>query len=133
MNQEFDNIIDHICVKDHRYRRESYAFLMEALSFTQKKFKRSKHVSGTELLKGIQELLQKKFGLMTLTVLNHWGIRNTEDFGNIVFNLVEHKILSKTEEDSLEDFRKGYDFQKVFRDGYRKRFHKQVSRIKRFS
>ncbi|MDP8265883.1 MAG: hypothetical protein P9M07_02920 [Candidatus Aceula meridiana] len=132
MNQEFDNVVETIYAKDTRYSHEAYEFLMEALNFTQKKFRRSKHVSGEELLKGAQELLQEKFGLMTLTVLEHWGIKTTEDFGNMVFNLVEHKILSKTDEDSIKDFKDGYDFQKVFGHGYRKRFEKQVSRIRNF-
>ena len=51
---------------------------------------------------------------MTITVLEHWGIKSTEDFGNIVFNLVENRVLSKTEDDSIEEFRDGYDFAEVF-------------------
>lgn len=132
MNQQFDAVLDTICHKDPRYKREAYEFIMEALSYTQKRFRRSKHVTGEELLIGIRQLLQKKFGLMTLTVLTHWGIKSTEDFGHLVFNLVGHKILSKTEEDTLESFRNGYNFQEVFDAGYRKRFHRQVSRMRSF-
>lgn len=132
MNQQFDAVLDTICHKDSRYKREAYEFVMEALSYTQKKFRRSKHVTGGELLIGIRQLLQKKFGLMTLTVLGHWGIKSTEDFGHLVFNLVGHKILSKTEEDTIESFRDGYDFREVFDVGYRKRFHRQVSRMRNF-
>ncbi|MDD3375285.1 MAG: hypothetical protein PHY73_06160 [Candidatus Omnitrophica bacterium] len=132
MNQEFDNVVDKICVKDNRYKREAYEFVMEALSFTQKKFRRSKHVAGKELLEGIRQLLEDKFGLMVLTVLEHWGVKTTEDFGHIVFNLVENKILSKTEEDTLESFQQAYDFHEVFHVGYKKRFEKQVSRMRNF-
>jgi uncharacterized repeat protein (TIGR04138 family) len=130
MHQEFNNIVDGICEKDPRYKREAYEFVMEALTFTQKKFSRVKHVSGVELLQGMRELLEDKFGLMTLTVLSHWGIKRTEDFGRIVFNLVRYKVLSKTDQDSLEDFRHGYDFEEVFGHAYRKRFHRQVSRLR---
>jgi uncharacterized repeat protein (TIGR04138 family) len=130
MNQQFFSVVDTICEKDTRYKREAYEFVMEALTFTQKRFRRDKHVSGEELLTGIRQLLQRKFGLMTLTVLKHWGVQSTEDFGHIVFNLVQHKVLSKTEEDTLESFRNGYDFHEVFHIGYRKRFHRQISRMR---
>jgi len=132
MNQQFDTVIDIICEKDPRYKREAYEFVMEALTFTQKRFRRTKHVTGAELLVGIRQFLQRKFGLMTLTVLEHWGITKTEDFGHIVFNLVHHKVLSKTEEDTLESFQDVYDFREVFEVGYRKRFHRQVSRLRNF-
>jgi uncharacterized repeat protein (TIGR04138 family) len=130
MNQQFDAVVDIICEKDLRYKREAYEFIMEALSYTQKRFRRVKHVTGTELLVGIKQLLQRKFGLMTMTVLEYWGIKNTEDFGHIVFNLVSHKMLSKTEEDTMESFQNVYDFREVFDVGYRKRFHRQVSRMR---
>ncbi len=103
---------------------------MEALTFTQKKFRSIKHVSGTELLEGIKQLLVKKFGPMTMTVLNHWGIKETEDFGHVFFNLVENKVLSKTEDDDIQSFRDVYDFEKVFSDDYRKRMNKKISRMR---
>ena len=87
MNQEFYNILEVICEKDSRYKQDSYEFVMEALAYSQKKFRRVKHVSGIELLEGMKELLLNKYGPMTLLVLHHWGVRSTEDFGRIVFNL----------------------------------------------
>ena len=56
---------------------------------------------------------------MALTVLSEWGLRRSEDFGEIVFNMVEHGILSKTENDSRKDFQDGYDFEKAFRSPFR--------------
>ncbi len=132
MNQEFNNILDFICDRDRRYKQDAYEFVMESLSFTQKKFRRSKHVSGMELLEGMRELLLNKFGPMTLTVLNHWGIESTEDFGHIVFNLVDNKVLSKSDEDNIESFRDGYDFEEVFQRGYRKQLEKKISRMRSF-
>ena len=132
MNQEIDNLLEEICEKDKRYGRDAYEFVLEALSFTQKKLRRLKHVTGEELLGGIRELLFNKFGLMTLPVLRHWGIRSTEDFGNIVFNLVENRILSKTEDDSIESFKNGYDFHEAFNVGYRRMLEKKISRMRSF-
>jgi uncharacterized repeat protein (TIGR04138 family) len=52
---------------------------------------------------------------MTLTVFEEWGIRQCSDFGEIVFNLIEAGVLSKTEKDSRADFAEGYDFEEAFR------------------
>ncbi|HPN89154.1 MAG TPA: hypothetical protein PLH56_07465 [Candidatus Omnitrophota bacterium] len=130
MNQEFDDIVERICERDPRYKQDAYAFVMEALSFTQKKQDYPRHVSGEEILNGMKEILLDKYGLMALTVLEHWGIKNTEDFGHIVFNLVENKILTKTEDDNIDTFKDAYDFQEVFNRGYRKNLHKRISRMR---
>ena len=55
-----------------------------------------------------------RFGPLAKDVLNFWGVRATEDFGNIVFNLVEAGLLLKTKEDSLADFIDVYDFDAAF-------------------
>jgi len=130
MSEKFDTIIEDIYEQDIRYKEGAYVFVMEALAYTQKKYKCTKHVKGEEMLQGMKELLLKKFGPMTLTVLKHWGINNTEDFGNIVFNLVENRVLSKTEDDNIEEFRDGYDFGEVFDSGYRKQLAKKISRMR---
>ncbi len=130
MNREFDNVIDQICEKDSRYRRDAYEFVMEALNFTQKKFRRVKHVTGEELLEGVRALLLERFGPMALSVLHHWGVKATEDFGNIVFNLVENKVLSKTDEDTIESFKNGYDFKEAFHEGYQKQLAKRISKMR---
>ena len=44
-----------------------------------------------------------------MTVLEHWGIQSTEDFGNIIFNLVENQVLSKTLDDHIDQFRNGFN------------------------
>jgi uncharacterized repeat protein (TIGR04138 family) len=130
MKENFYIIVERICENDPRYKEGAYSFVMEALSFTQKKFHNPRHLCGEELLDGIRELLLRKFGPMTMSVLKHWGIKRTEDFGNIVFNLVENKVLSKTEDDSIDHFRNGYDFTEVFHYGYRKDLHKKISRMR---
>lgn len=130
MKQKVDDILDQIIEADPRYSADAYEFVLEALSYTQRKFGKSKHVSGKELLEGVKVLLMEKFGPMTMTVLQHWGIERTEDFGNIVFNLVSRKILSKTEEDNIESFRDVFDFDKVFAKGYQRGLEKRISRMR---
>ena len=130
MNDEFFSIVSDIWNKDNRYHPEAYEFVMEALSYSQKKFKQSKHVAGPQLLEGIKTLMFHKFGPMALTVLNYWGIKTTDDFGNIVFNLVEYKILSKDTQDHYESFKNAYDFEEVFNKDYRKQLAKRLKSMR---
>ncbi len=110
--------IDEIVEAHPPYDRDGYLFLLEAIEFTVTELGERRHVSGRELLDGIREYGIKKFGPTTCLVFKHWGITETLDFGRMVFILVEHKLLRKTPEDSLEDFRNVYDFKEVFEDHY---------------
>jgi uncharacterized repeat protein (TIGR04138 family) len=116
----FEEAIGLIQAKDVRYHRDAYLFLREALDHTQKAIGKDnqgqiRHVSGQELLAGIREYALSQFGPMTLMVLEEWGVRQCEDFGEIVFNMVEIGLLAKTENDSRADFAGGYDFTEAFR------------------
>ncbi|MCH7761254.1 hypothetical protein IIA15_07660 [candidate division TA06 bacterium] len=119
MKEETLVLIENILEKDPRYKTEAYGFVLAALTFTQKRFNKKKHVSGRELLEGIRELALDTYGPMTKSVFNFWGVRKTEDFGEIVFNLVETKLLGRREEDRKEEFKDVYDFEKAFRKGYK--------------
>ena len=94
--------------------------MKDALDHTQKLVLKSgqgklRHVTGQELLGGIRDYALGQFGPMTMTVFEEWGVRSCADFGEIVFNMVEHSLLAKTERDSREDFKDGYDFADAFR------------------
>ena len=124
--QNFAEAVDEILRKDSRYDRDSYYFVREGLDFTLKMLKKSahaqqahRHVSGQELLEGLRRYALDEFGPMAKTVLDHWGVRKCADFGEIVFNLVEKGVLGKTEQDRLEDFKSGYDFDEAFVKPYR--------------
>ena len=106
--------VEEIVDKDPRYRPDAYEFVMQALWFTQKKLNRKGHVTGRELLEGIREFGLDQYGPLVRTVFGHWGIKATEDFGEIVFSMVENKLLGKTDQDSREDFKNVYDFDKAF-------------------
>lgn len=72
------------------------------------------HITGAELLEGIRQLALKQFGLMTTTVFHQWGIETTEDFGRLVFELIERGEMKKNETDSLADFCGIYSFEEEF-------------------
>jgi uncharacterized repeat protein (TIGR04138 family) len=124
--------------RDRRYAYEAYEFLFHALHHTQKMLGREPppppviegqeqpaqeqdprfHVTGQELAHGIRELALQEFGLMARTVFSQWGIQRTDDFGEMVFNLVEAGLMSKTDQDTREDFRAVYDLDQALVQGY---------------
>jgi uncharacterized repeat protein (TIGR04138 family) len=115
----FEEVLEQIVIKDTRYHREAYLFVREGLDFAQKQISKShkneiRHITGQELLGGLRDYGLSQYGPLTSTVLEEWGLRRCEDFGEIVFNMVEHGLLSKTEKDSREDFKGGYDFTEAF-------------------
>jgi len=117
---DFDQAIEQVLACDPRYPREAYLFLRDALDHTQEQIARhdqgrERHVTGQELLHGIREFSLAQFGPMALMVFDDWGIRAGEDFGSMVFNMVGAGLLGKTEQDCLDDFRGGYDFEEAFR------------------
>lgn len=120
---DFDTALEPLLARDPRYQRAAYHFVREALDHAQrllseKGHKIPRHVSGAELLDGIRDLALKQFGPMACCVLEEWGITRCEDFGELVFNMIEHQILKKTEQDSREDFRGGFNFDEAFRQPF---------------
>jgi len=106
--------IEDIVNRDVRYKLDAYNFVLEALNCTVSRRRVRRHITGKELLEEIKQYAKAQFGPMALSVFEHWGVSSTEDFGHIVFNLVNARILNKTEQDSIEDFKNGYDFKEVF-------------------
>lgn len=116
--QNFLDKIEKVMEKNSRYKFEAYSFVMAALHHTVSKLDKQRHITGRELLEGIRDYALDQYGMMTRTVLNYWGIETTEDFGRIVFALVEVGVLRKQPEDSIEDFKNVYDFKQAFDMGY---------------
>ena len=116
--------------RDPRYVYEAYEFVFTALSHTQKLLGRvpaddgtvpgpQYHVSGRELVLGIRDLAVREFGLMARIVFRLWGINRTGDFGEIVFNLVEQNLMSKTDQDSRADFQDVFDLDQALVQEFR--------------
>ena len=120
--------IAEIVRRDGRFAYEAYEFMFEALSQTQRMFGRAPvegetpgrdhHVSGPEILKGVISLAREEFGFLARTVFNQWGLRKTDDIGEVVFNLIEADLLSKTESDRRADFQDLFDLDRALVDGF---------------
>jgi uncharacterized repeat protein (TIGR04138 family) len=130
----FENTVDRIIARDPRYRREAYLFVREGLDYTQKLLVQSgqegvRHVTGQELLSGIRAYALEGFGPMAMLVLQEWGVTRCEDFGELVFNMIEGGLLAKTETDRHEDFQGGYDFFEAFRRPFFPKTPKDPARL----
>jgi uncharacterized repeat protein (TIGR04138 family) len=130
----FNAKLAEVVKRDARYSYEAYEFLFQALHHTQKRLGREPpperaageaaaepkhHVSGPELLEGVRALALQEFGLMAHTVFRMWGIHKTDDFGEIVFTLVDAELMSATPGDRREDFCDVYDMGEALVRGYR--------------
>ncbi len=108
-----------------RFPKEAYDFVREALNsavqaqMTDKRRQQKgppAHVSATLLLEAFRKLASRRFGKQARAHLAGFGILRTEDVGEIVFDLIEARLLAKTPEDKQEDFANGYDFESAFPD-----------------
>jgi len=119
----FDEAVRLVRKKDDRYQIDAYRFLREVLDITVKKLRgdeliEHRHVSGPELLDGFIEHAHSEYGSMAVIVLDSWGIRDSEDVGNVVFQLIEVGAFGKSEEDSPADFSGKIDLQQALRGPY---------------
>ena len=73
-----------------------------------------RHVSGQQLCEGLRDMAMQRWGLLAPTVLKKWGIERTEDFGTIVYAMIDREELKTSDGDSIEDFRAVFDFDQVF-------------------
>ena len=114
MAADLENAILDVAQKYAAYKPNAYRFTLDAVGFTVRALEENRHVSGNELLDGIRRLALDRFGPMAKTVFEQWGVTRTEDFGAIVFQLVDEGLLGKTEQDKMSDFARGYDFHDAF-------------------
>lgn len=121
MEKTFEQAVAEIRAHDTRYAVQAFELVRGGLDHTVKKHgrqsveKRSKHVSGGELCDGIREYALERYGVMAATLLPRWGIRQTDDFGAIVFLLVDARVLGKTEDDTPEQFAHQFSFHEAFK------------------
>jgi uncharacterized repeat protein (TIGR04138 family) len=134
------NPIAQLVAEDRRYTFEAYVFLLEALAYAQNVLDMGeesaaeplpaavaegeepgpqRHVTGQQLCEAIRRYALDRYGYMAKTVLNSWGLHNTSDFGQLVFNMIRGKLMRKTPADTLVDFDNIYDFDVAFKQQFK--------------
>jgi len=115
---------------DPRYTIDAYQFVRDALSYAHDELgwgqeqqadadddeeqRAERHLSGQQLCEAIRQYAVMQYGLMAKVVLNSWGIYKTDDFGEIVYNLIDIELMKKSPEDQREHFHDAYDFDDAF-------------------
>jgi len=105
------------------YPLEAFSFVREGLNYTVQRIhengdsmadREDRHISGQQLCMGLRDYAIEQYGLLAPVVLAQWNIHRTEDFGRIVFAMVDAELMSSTDDDSIDDFRSVYDFSEAF-------------------
>lgn len=137
-----DHPIAELLARDDRYPFDAYVFVFEALRYAQEKLgmgaeyltgevevdvdsaefdadaEPERHVSGQELCEAMRQYAHQQYGYLAKSVLNHWEIYSTSDFGEIVFNLIGIEQMRKTPNDRREDFDNVFDFDEGFQHNF---------------
>ncbi len=109
-----DDVLARIRARGGRYHERGYLFVLATIEFVQSRLDVRRHVSGAELAWACRDFARQQFGLLAPHVLGHWGITRTEDFGRIVFTLVDVGLLVTQPGDQETDFHTVYDFADAF-------------------
>ena len=113
----FEAALAEIRKRDGKFNERAYVFVLAALEFAQTRLPARRHLSGGELAWACRDFALEQFGMLASAVLTHWGVHTTEDFGQIVFMLIDVGLLARQPTDRIEDFEHVYDFADVFKAG----------------
>jgi uncharacterized repeat protein (TIGR04138 family) len=72
------------------------------------------HITGAELCWRRRDRAIIEFGSKALETLRGWSVQSCDDFGNIVYLLIDAGLLATSEQDSKADFHGVYDFAHAF-------------------
>ncbi|MDO4574818.1 MAG: hypothetical protein Q4D98_06350 [Planctomycetia bacterium] len=137
-------MIDHLQLRsildrDSRYKLNAYYYVLETLDFARSELgmghlternphtadeendepeNLARHITGEELCEALKIRATWMFGYMAKTVFQQWGITTTDDFGEIVYNMIEAGKMRAADGESRADFHDLYDFQTVFCDAF---------------
>jgi uncharacterized repeat protein (TIGR04138 family) len=118
-------------VRESSYSLDAFLFVQRGLDYTVRRehgeldleleeieqhHVQDRHVDGETLCCGLRDFAKQQYGLMARTVLKRWNIHSCEDFGQIVFAMVQAGLMHKTDEDTIEDFVGVFDFRRAFDD-----------------
>lgn len=116
--------------RDAGYAVDAFLFVQRGLDFTVKRIHgqeqahaveldddasgSSRHVSGQQLCIGLRDFAKREYGLLARSVLARWRVNASEDFGRIVFAMVDAGLMHKTADDTLDDFVNVFSFEEAF-------------------
>lgn len=112
--------------EQYNYYREAFIFTLEVIHYSSQRIKKDegkqRHLSCEEFANEFVEFAKNKFGVLADTVLEQWNVRTSKDIGILVFSLIENGMMSKNEEDSLDQFEGLFETKDVSRYDWKKDF-----------
>ncbi len=112
------DLVDRIRGLSGEYDERAYLFVLAALEYSQQRRPVRGHIPGSELAWACRDFAIEQYGLLARSVLSYWGVTSTEDFGRIVFGLIEADLLIQHPTDKIEDFSAVFDFVTAFDESY---------------
>jgi uncharacterized repeat protein (TIGR04138 family) len=113
-----DGIMDRIRMREPRFDERAYLFVLAALEFCQQRLPERRHITGRELSIACRDLALDRFGVTARLVLEHWGVRSTADFGDVVFTLVDLGLRMSQSSDTRDEFVDVFAFDQAFEREY---------------
>ena len=109
------DVFAEVADRDARYTKEAFWFVRDGVhQAVRSRAGGSRHVTAHELLESLRILALERYGTNAREQLRSWGVTRCEDFGEIVFALIDNGVFGKRPEDRKEDFENGYDFETAF-------------------
>jgi len=112
--QAAGEVLDRIRNRSEPFDERAYLFVLAAVQFLQTRLPVHRHVTGVELAWACRDFALEQFGLLAPEVLAYWGVRQSGDFGRIVYALVDIGLLITRPGDREEDFEDVYQFTDAF-------------------
>jgi uncharacterized repeat protein (TIGR04138 family) len=114
------------CFERYNYQLAAYAFVLQGITEASRRWDEQRsessvhgndvcgdHFTGQHLCRVLIDLAIAFYESDAYATLEGWGIRETVDFGRIVFALAEARLVSKTDRDCLDDFRFASDLRSL--------------------
>jgi len=117
--EDVSDVVNNLARTSGKYPVEAFHFVRQGLQFTiehvhGQDVSEPQHITGKDLCWGLRDFAINRWGLLAPTVLKNWNITRTEDFGQLVFAMVESGVMAKNDNDKLDDFNSVYDFKSAF-------------------
>lgn len=109
MHTSFEDAVNELTRKHKEFTPEAYYFMREAIDYAAEQLNKGTsqpNLSAKELYLGACAYALEEYGAMARKVLEYWGIYTTQDFSNVVYNLIEAGVFGKQKDDSPSDFEK---------------------------
>lgn len=96
------------------YSSEAFMFVLQTAPYSISPISPTDHVTAAELCSCLRDHANAKFGSNALGTLRGWSVHTCDDFGTIVYSLIDAGLMRKTEKDSIDDFHNVFDFDVAF-------------------